>query len=58
MAKKKAKDWKPDTRITVDRQAFDEAMDKLLKAKPVPKKKVKANKARVPEPMFPGPRKP
>jgi hypothetical protein len=53
MAKKKATDWKPDTAVTVDRQSFDEAIDKLLKAKPTPKKRIKANKATVPAPLFP-----
>jgi hypothetical protein len=37
----------------VDRAKFEDAIDRLLKAKPLPKKKVKGNKKSVPEPMFP-----
>lgn len=50
---KKPKEWKPDKPITVDRDEFDAAMDRLLKAKPTPQKKVKANKKQVPQPLFP-----
>jgi hypothetical protein len=52
-SKKAKKQPKPIPPTYVDKKEFESAIDALLRAKPLPKEKVKADKRRVPEPMFP-----
>ena len=43
--------------MKVDKEKFDSLLSKLLKSKPLPKKKIKAPRKRSPKPIFSEPQK-